>query len=114
MTPYDIAQIYIESLKDATGTNPATFVTSLDQIDLDIDPNTVQQENFWDTKQAENLTVWYDDVVETSLANDVLAWLDVHDEMQAPADDVIAEVLNFYSEGVLVPDTSLEEMLNAV
>ena len=53
-------------------------------------------------------------MVETSLANDVLAWLDVHDEMQVPADDVIAEVLNFYSEGVLVPDTSLEEMLNAV
>lgn len=114
MTPYDIAQLYVESLKDATGTNPATFVTALDQIDLDIDSDTVQQENFWDTKQAENLTVWYDDVVEASLANDVLAWLDARDEIQVPADDVVAEVLNLYSEGVLVPDTSLKEMLNAV
>lgn len=114
MTPYDIAQLYVESLKDATGTNPATFVTALDQINLDIDPNTVQQENFWDTKQAENLTVWYDNEVETSLENDVRAWLDAHDEIQVSADDVVAEVLNLYSEGALIPDTSLEEMLNIV
>lgn len=109
-----LLQLYVESLKDATGTNPATFVTGIDQIDLDIDPNTVRQENFWDTKQAENLTVWYDNEVENSLENDVRAWLDVHDETQVSADDVVAEVLNFYSEGVLVPDTSLEEMLNAI
>ena len=74
----------------------------------------MQQENLWDTKQAENLTVWYDNEVETSLENDVRACLDVHDEIQVSADDVVAEVLNLYSEGVLIPDTSLEEMLNNV
>ena len=109
-----LLQLYVESLKDATGTNPATFVTALDQINLDIDPNTIQQENFWYTKQVENLTVWYDNEVETSLENDVRAWLDVHDKIQVSADDVVAEVLNLYSEGALIPDTSLEEMLNTV
>lgn len=45
-TPQEIANLYVESLENATGTQPATFITPLDQIELDIDPKAVKEEGF--------------------------------------------------------------------
>lgn len=111
-TPQEIANLYVESLEDATGTQPATFITPLDQIELDIDPKAVKEEGFWMTKQTENLVVWYDDVVETSLENDVRAWLEVRDDIECDTEEVIAEVFNLYGRGQIAPDTELEDMLS--
>lgn len=108
------AEEYLYSLEDASGTTPPTFVTPLDQVSLDIDPEEVKEEGFWDTKKAENLSVWYDNTVETALENDVVAWLEVRDDITAKTEDVVSEVFRLFGLGKLVPDTDLEDMLNDI
>ena len=108
-----LARQYVEDLETASVESPARFVTGLDQIELDISKEEINREDFWDTKQAENLVVWYNDLVETALTNDVEAWLDNSNRDHKDADRIVAEVLDeYYDSGRIAPDISLDELLN--
>ena len=65
----------------------------------------------WDTKQAENLVVWDNDLVETALTNEVEACLDGTNLGHKYTDSIVSEVLEYYDSS-RIPDISLGELLN--